>query len=172
MCSKNGKDFNAMLHKDTGMPKTLLVTDEATVRRYGGGRMYFAPPLAYDALMKQIPQGKLTTVGEIRRYLAKQNGADFTEPLTAGTFVCIAAWASFQREEDKTPYWRTLKADGELNARYPGGIEAQKAQLESEGHTVLCKGRKAPRYFVQDYASALYDWDSREGSEPGREEKE
>ncbi len=49
--------------------------------------------------------------------------------------------------EDETPYWRTLKANGELNAKYPNGIEAQKEKLEAEGHyyskgvkyTVLCK---------------------------------
>ncbi len=39
-------------------------------------------------------------------------------------FVSIVAWASYQRAEDKTPYWRTLKANGELNANI-GGIEAQ-----------------------------------------------
>ena len=33
---------------------------------------------------------------------------------------------SYQRSEDETPYWRTLKANGELNAKYPNGIEAQK----------------------------------------------
>ncbi len=48
----------------------------------------------------------------------------------------------FQRDDDKTPYWRTLKANGELNAKYPGGIEVQKELLEKEGHTVITKGRK------------------------------
>ena len=44
--------------------------------------------------------------------------ADFTEPITAGIFVSIAAWASFQRKDDETPYWRTLKANGELNEKH------------------------------------------------------
>ena len=30
------------------------------------------------------------------------------------------------------PYWRTLKADGSLNEKYPGGAEAQKNLLEKE----------------------------------------
>lgn len=67
------------------------------------------------------PFGKLLTVGTIRDYFAKQSGADFTEPITAGIFVSIAAWASCQRKSDETPYWRTLKANGELNPKYPGG---------------------------------------------------
>ena len=66
--------------------------------------------------------------------------------ITTGIFVSIVAWASFQRKNDKTPYWRTLKANGELNAKYPGGIEAQKEMLEKEGHTVIQKGRKNIRW--------------------------
>ena len=100
--------------------------------------------------------GKLLTVGDIRSYLARRSGADFTEPLTAGLFVSIAAWASHQRAEDKIPYWRTLKTGGELNEKYPGGVEAQKALLEAEGHTVLSRGRKHLRYYVQDYEKALF----------------
>ena len=59
------------------------------------------------------------------------SGADFTEPITAGIFVSIVAWASYQRSEDETPYWRTLKANGELNAKYPNGIEAQKERIRT-----------------------------------------
>ena len=90
-------------------------------------------------------------------YFAKENGADFTEPITAGIFVSIAAWASYQREEDETPYWRTLKANGELNEKYPGGIEIQKEMLEKEGHTIIQKGRKNIKYYVKDYESVLFD---------------
>ena len=77
--------------------------------------------------MRLVPLGKLLTVGEIRKYFAGQNEADFTDPITAGIFVSIVAWASSQRENDVTPYWRTLKAGGELNSKYPGGAGAQKA---------------------------------------------
>lgn len=118
--------------------------------------MYFAPPMAYDAVMKRVPWGKVTTVGAIRAYLARQNDADFTEPITAGVFISIAAWASEQREMEKTPYWRTLKANAELNPKYPGGVEAQKAKLEAEGHTILRKGRTNIRYMVADYQNALF----------------
>ena len=121
--------------------------------------MFFAPPLAYDALMRRVPWGRLTTVGYMREYLARQNHADFTDPITAGIFVSIAAWASFQREGDETPYWRTLKANGELNPKYPGGVQAQKARLEAEGHTILQKGRTNIRYYVKDYEQTLFPLD-------------
>lgn len=119
--------------------------------------MYFARPIDYDTIMKQIPYGKVITVGGIREYFAKKNGADFTEPITAGIFVSIAAWASYQRTEDETPYWRTLKANGELNPKYPGGCLAQKEKLEAEGHTIISKGRKNIRYYVRDYEKALWE---------------
>ena len=156
MANEDKKDFNAMLNDSKDMPKIQVITDEKSIEKYGGDRMYLAPPVDYDKIMKKIPQGKLTTVGEIRDYFAKQSGADFTEPITAGIFVSIAAWASYQRTDDETPYWRTLKAKGELNPKYPGGVEAQKARLEAEGHTVLKKGRTNIKYYVKDYEKSLY----------------
>ena len=139
MANEEKKDFNAMLADSKGMPRIQIVTDPATIRKYGGDRMYFAPPIDYDRAMRRVPRGMV-----------------FTEPITAGVFVSIAAWASFQRQADETPYWRTLKAGGELNPKYPGGIEAQREKLEAEGHTVIRRGRKNFRYYVEDYEKVLY----------------
>ncbi len=82
MANEDKKDFNKMLYEDKGMPKIQIVTDEVTIKRYGGERMYFAPPVTYDEVMKKIPCGKVITVGAIRDYLAKKNDADFTDPIT------------------------------------------------------------------------------------------
>ena len=134
-----------------------VITDTKSIEKYGGDRMYFAPPIDYDAVMKKVPVGKVVTVGTIRDCFAKQSGADFTEPITAGIFVSIAAWARYQRKEDKTPYWRTLKANGELNEKYPGGVLAQKEQLEAEGHIIIQRGRKNIRFYVKDYEDVLFE---------------
>ena len=157
MANEDKKNFNAMLNDSKDMPKIQIITDEKSIEKYGGNKMYFAPPIDYDKVMKLIPCGKLITVGKIREYFAKKNNADFTEPITAGIFVSIAAWASYQRTEDETPYWRTLKANGELNSKYPGGIEAQKLKLEAEGHTIIQKGRTNIKYFVKNFESSLYE---------------
>ena len=157
MANEDKKDFNAMLHDSKDMPKFQTITDQKSIEKYGGDRMYFAPPIAYDKVMKRIPYGKLTTVGEIRKHFAKISCADLTEPITAGIFVSIAAWASEQRTEDETPWWRTLKANGELNAKYPGGAEAQKEKLEAEGHTIIQKGRTNIKFYVKDYEKYLFD---------------
>ena len=157
MANEEKKDFNAMLKDSKDMPKFQIITDKKSIEKYGGNRMYFAPPADYDRVMRLVPFGKLLTVGEIRDYFARESGADFTEPITAGIFVSIAAWASDQRETDKTPYWRIRKAKGELNPKYPGGVMAQKEMLEKEGHTVVQRGRTNIRYYVKDYERSLFE---------------
>lgn len=159
MANEDKKDFNAMLNDSKDMPKFQVITDKKSIEKYGGSRMYFAPPIDYDKVMRKVPYGKVITVGKIREHFAALSGADFTEPITAGIFVSIAAWASHQRTEDKTPFWRTLKANGELNEKYPGGVESQKKKLEEEGHTVIEKGRTNIRFYVKDYEKALFDLD-------------
>lgn len=156
MAGEDKKDFNAMMDDNKDMPKFQTITDCKSIEKYGGDRMYFAPPIEYDRVMRLVPYGYVITIGEIREYFAKLSGADFTEPITAGIFVSISAWASFQRSKDETPYWRTLKANGELNPKYPGGIEAQKAKLETEGHTIIQKGRKNIKYYVKNYENVLF----------------
>jgi len=52
-----------------------------------------------------------------------------------------------------TPYWRTLKAGGFINEKYPGGIQAQRSLLEPEGHRVIEKGKKA---YVEGYENRPY----------------
>lgn len=71
--------------------------------------------------------------------------------MTTAIFAHMVAHAAEEaiQAKDKTPYWRTLKIGGELNPKYPGGIEAQMARLEAEGHTVVQRGK---RYFVEDFA--------------------
>ena len=156
MANEDKKDFNAMLHDSKDMPKFQIIIDQKSIEKYGGNKMYFAPPIDYDKVMKKVPYGKVITVGKIREHFAKLSGADFTEPITAGIFVSIVAWASFQRKKDETPYWRTLKANGELNPKYPGGVDVQKEMLEKEGHTIIQRGRTNVKYYVKDYEKSLF----------------
>ena len=148
------KNPNEKLHNSKNMPYIETLTDPAAIARYGGARMLIAPPLEYDAVMKTVPHGKLITVDRIRAFLAARHDADFTCQLTCGIFVNIVAAASFERNgEDETPWWRTLKKNGELNEKYPEGIDGQRLRLEMEGHEVFQKGK---RYFVKDFAEKLF----------------
>lgn len=88
MENEDTKDFNAMLHDNKDMPKFEIITVLKSIERYGGSKMYFAPPIDYDKVMKKIPYGKIITVGKIQEYFAKMSGADFTEPIT-GRYFCF-----------------------------------------------------------------------------------
>ena len=148
------KSFNEKLQDSKNMPEIIEVTDPQAVMRYGGTKMLIAPPLAYDEILRKVPYGNVITSCYIRNYLAKKHDADYTCPLTAGIFINIVAKASAERGTDETPYWRTLKKDGELNEKYPDGIDGQKMLLEMEGHTIIQKGK---RYFVKDFTDKLFE---------------
>lgn len=150
------KSFNEKLNK-TQEPEIVDMSNKPDfVEKYGGNKMLIATPMQYNNIMKNIPKGKLITSSAIRDHLAKIHDAQYTCQLTAGIFINLVAKASKEREEsgagDLVPYWRTLKANGEINEKYPGGIEAQTKILKSEGHVVIQKGK---RFFVQDYQEKI-----------------
>lgn len=147
------KDFNKMLKNNKDMPKIVIVKDEKTIKTYGGNKMLVAPPIFYDDVIKKIPDGQVITTKEIREYLALKNNADFTDPMTAGIFINIVAWASYTRDTNFTPFWRVLKSDGELNNKFPIGV--QRELLEKEGHIIISKGTKNIKYYCQDYKEKL-----------------
>lgn len=158
MSNESKKDFNKMLENSKDMPRIQTISDTKSIKKYGGSKMFLAPPIYYDELMKKVPEGKLITISLMREYLAKKHNADFTDPMTAGIFVIIAAHASYQRRENCTPFWRTLKSDGELNAKYPEAIELQKKLLEKEGHEIIIKGRKIVKYYVKNFEKSLLEF--------------
>jgi hypothetical protein len=106
--------------------------------------------------MRRVPEGKLVTVNGLREALAKKHKASIGCPMTTGIFAWMAAYAAEEQRqngvEDITPYWRTLKAGGVLNPKYPGGVEGLKTLLEAEGHKVVQKGKK---HIVADYEKSL-----------------
>ena len=148
MANESKKDFNKKMNDSKNMPKIVELDEEAS-RKWGGRTMVIAPPIDYDNFMKKVPNGKLITIDTLRKAMAKKYGVDITCPLTCGIFVNICAWASYQRNEDITPYWRTLKSDGELNVKYPESIELQKRLLEEEGHVIISKGTKNIKYMLK-----------------------
>ena len=40
MANEDKKDFNAMLHNNKDMPKFQIITDQKSIERYGGSKMY------------------------------------------------------------------------------------------------------------------------------------
>jgi hypothetical protein len=153
---KTGKSWREKLADDKGFPKVLVVSGKMA-KRWGEGKMVIPAPHEVDALMKQVPKGRLVTINELRAVLASRHRASFACPITTGIFSWIAAHAAEEaaREGVKriTPYWRTLKTGGEVNPKYPGGAEGMARKLRLEGHKVLQKGK---RILVSDYQKALF----------------
>lgn len=54
MVHEDKKDFNVMLQNPKDMPKIQFITDWKSIEKYGGNRIYFALPIDYDQVMKQV----------------------------------------------------------------------------------------------------------------------
>jgi len=149
------KSWREKLEDSKDLPKVVKIDDKMS-KRWGTGTVVIPAPREVDEIMKKVSKGKLITINEIRKILAKKHGATIGCPITTGIFAWVAAHAA---EEDAaegkkgvTPYWRTLKTGGIINEKYPGGIDNIKALLESEGHNIVQKGKK---YVVEEYESSL-----------------
>lgn len=156
--SKKRKSWREKLEDNKGLPKVEKITPKMA-GRWGtkiGDTVVIPAPIEVDEIMKKVPEGKITTINEIRAALARKHGATVGCPITTGIFARIAAEAAAERateeNESITPYWRTLKAGGVINEKYPGGAETQKKLLEKEGHKVIQKGKK---YVVVDFEKHL-----------------
>jgi len=149
------KSWSEKLRDSRDLPRVEKISDKMS-KRWGTGTVVIPAPLEVDELMKRVPEGKVTTTGEIRLALAKKHGATVGCPLTTGIFAWIAANAAEEEREkgvkNVTPYWRTLKKGGVINPKYPGGAELQGKLLEREGHKIVEKGKKS---IVVDYEKSL-----------------
>jgi hypothetical protein len=116
------KTWREKLNDSKGLPKVEKITDKMS-KRWGTGTVVIPAPIEVDEMMRKVPAGKLITINEIRAALAKKHKATIGCPMTTGIFAWVAAHAAEEREQsgerNVTPYWRTLKADGVLNEKYP-----------------------------------------------------
>ncbi len=149
------KTWTEKLHDSKDLPKVEKITDKMS-KRWGTGTVVIPAPIEVSEIMRRVPEGKLLTINDIRAALAKKHGATIGCPITTGIFAWVAANAAEEQkqkgEKQITPYWRTLKKGGQINEKYPGGVEAQRRLLEKEGHKVIQKGKK---YVVVDYEKSL-----------------
>ena len=78
MANEDKKDFNAMLMDSKDMPKVQIITDEKSIEKYGGDKMYFAPPIDYDKVMRLVPCGKeITLLNKAVLILQSQSQLEF-----------------------------------------------------------------------------------------------
>jgi hypothetical protein len=153
---KTKKTWQEKLADNKGFPKVCKI-DAAKSKRWGTGTFVIPAPMEVNDLMRRVPKGKLTTIDELRKVLARRHGATIACPITTGIFAWISAHAAAEAGAEgmkkTTPYWRTLKSTGELNPKYPGGIAGLKRKLSTEGHQVIQKGK---RFLVKGFQDRLF----------------
>jgi len=156
MKSRTKKSWREKLADDKDLPKVGEATGKLT-KRWGAGTFVIPAPREVDALMKQVPRGRVVTINELRAALARKHKTDFACPITTGIFSWIAANAAAEDEAEGkkriTPFWRTLKSGGEINPKYPGGAAGLARRLRAEGHQIISKGK---RRLVADCEQALF----------------
>ena len=143
------KSWREKLADDKDLPKVIRISGKMR-KCWGTGTCVIAAPREVDALIRRVPKGRVAWINDLRSAVAIRHGATIGCPITTGIFAWIAAHAAEEaRAEGRkriAPWWRILKQDGELNPKYPGGVNAQARHLRAEGHRILPgKGKKPPR---------------------------
>jgi hypothetical protein len=150
------KSWREKLADSKNLPRMIEVKGKLRVH-WGKGPMLIPAPVEVDALMKRVPKGKVVTINELRAALAAKHKVSFACPITTGILSWIAAHAAAEASaagaKRVTPYWRTLKTGGELNPKYPGGVEGIAKRLRAEGHHIVRKGK---RVLVADLEKTLF----------------
>ena len=157
------KTWQQKLEDKASLPKVLKLEKGFpcynAVHKMGaeaGDDIVLVNPWEVLEIMKQVPKGKLITISEICKKVAKQHSVEGCCSLTTGIFIMTAANAAEEAARDRKslniPYWRTLKSGGFLNPKYPGGQEAHKILLEQEGYNVIQKGKN---FLIQDFQEYL-----------------
>lgn len=110
-----------------GVPEVFKVEGKMASRwgTKAGDTCAIPHPKDVDGFMKKVPYGRIITINSIREAVAKKYKATIGCPITSGIFAWISAHAAeeerAQGKKDATPWWRTIKTDGTLNPKYPGG---------------------------------------------------
>jgi len=153
--SHQRKSWQEKLADNKGHPTVFEITEKQS-KRWGTGTCVIPAPMEVNDLMRRVPKGRLTTIDEMRKALARRHKTSIACPITTGIFSWIAANAAAEAEAEgkkgTTPYWRTLKSSGEVNPKYPGGVNVLKRKLAAEGHRFE---QKRKRVFVVDFAEHL-----------------
>ncbi len=149
------RSFRQKLRDNKDFPRVQPLTG-GMEKRWGPGTIVLPAPYEVADLMRGVPEGKVTTINQIREVLARRHGATMACPIVTGIHARIVAGAAGEDEaegkKDIVAYWRTLKTGGELNGKYPGGLSEVRSRLEEDGLAVVARGK---RVFVEDHERFL-----------------
>ncbi len=134
------------------MPDDAIVEiPEKRVKFFGmTGKMLLPSPSSIAAMVKKIPAGEVTTTRHLAAALAASFQVEAVCPVTLRKSLQSLC------NDPIVPFWRVIKANGELTAIFPGGILGQSTRLQSEGCQLDQTG-KVPR--IRDFRNRLADLD-------------
>ena len=75
MAARKKKTWQEKLAHEKDLPKVIQLTDKEA-QRWGGRTLAVPRPRDVDAFMRKVPKGKLITIAELRKNVAKQHAAD------------------------------------------------------------------------------------------------
>jgi hypothetical protein len=68
------KSWQEKLADSKDFPRVFEINDKMS-QRWGTGTVVIPAPMEVDEIMRQVPEGKLITINQIREMLAKRHGA-------------------------------------------------------------------------------------------------
>ena len=74
--AKLRKSWHEKLLDSKDFPRVVEVTEKMS-QKWGTGTVVIPAPLEVDGIMKQVPEGRLITINQIREMLAKKHNASF-----------------------------------------------------------------------------------------------
>ena len=74
--AKLRKSWREKLSDSKDLPRVFEVNEKMS-QKWGTGTCVIPAPLEVDEIMKQVPEGKLITINQIRGILAKKHSASF-----------------------------------------------------------------------------------------------
>jgi hypothetical protein len=74
--AKLRKSWREKLLDSKDLPRVVEVTEKMS-QRWGTGTVVIPAPIEVDGIMKQVPEGRLITINQIREMLAKKHSASF-----------------------------------------------------------------------------------------------
>ena len=74
--TKLHKSWREKLADSKDLPRVVEVNEKMS-QRWGTGTFVIPAPIEVDEIMKKVPEGKLTTINQIREALARKHCATF-----------------------------------------------------------------------------------------------
>ncbi len=129
------------------MEEKMSVPAEIKIKKTGksfadipeGATMLIATPAIVNEYVKNIPEGRQTTLQQMRKDLAAACNAEYTCPVTAGIFLRIVAenayeeWQKGKPVEDIAPFWRIIPVKSPTAKKLSFGTDFFMEQRKKEG---------------------------------------